>query len=169
MRIGAKRYQVDWGHLLLLLFIAGVIVAYWLDARAVSLGVNNLLLVQPAAILGLILCVIVLPQCFVPETEIAPPTPAEAQAANAAATASRRQTVIELGKVAAMAAAFGLFAFNLETVGFDVASWLFVAVGLYICGERRWLTLLLFPTAFTLALIYFFRALIPFPLATLVL
>jgi hypothetical protein len=165
MRIAGRRYVVEWGHLLLLLFIGGVALAYWLDARATSLSLNNLLLVQPAAILALILCAIVLPQCFV--AEIAGATP-DGETAETRRGASRSEW-IELAKVAAMAASFGAFAFSLETVGFDVAAWLFVGAGLYICGERNWKTLLLFPTAFTLAIIYFFRALIPFPLDTMLL
>jgi phosphoenolpyruvate synthase/pyruvate phosphate dikinase len=61
-RPGERR--VDWGHLLLLLFICSVVVAYLLDARAVSLKFGNLALIQPAAILALILAAMVLPQCF---------------------------------------------------------------------------------------------------------
>jgi hypothetical protein len=159
MRIGGTRYRIEWGHLLLLLFIAGTVTWYLFDARGRSLNINNLLLVQPTAILALILCAVVLRQCFVPivsdEDEVTPE--------------ARREDLRAVLKVAVMAGAFGLFAFSLETIGFDVAAWLFVAVGLYICGERRWLVLVLFPTLFTAALIYFFRALIPFPLPTSVL
>ena len=159
MRIGATRYRIEWGHLLLLAFIAGTVTWYLFDARGRSLNVNNLLLVQPVAILALFLCLVVLRQCFVPVSAEEPEvTPEE-----------RRADLVAIGRVAAMALAFGLFAFSLETVGFDVAAWLFVAVGLFICGERRWLVLILFPTLFTAALIYFFRALIPFPLPTTVL
>src|SRR5690554_6828766 len=64
MRDPKTRLAVDWGHLALLLVICAVVVAYLLDARATSLKVNNLLLVQPAAILALILAALVLPQCF---------------------------------------------------------------------------------------------------------
>ncbi|HEX2255337.1 MAG TPA: tripartite tricarboxylate transporter TctB family protein [Afifellaceae bacterium] len=158
MRIGGTRYRIEWGHLLLLFLIAGIVIWYLFDARGRSVNINNLLLVQPAAILALILCAVVLRQCFVPVSAEEPEVTPEA----------RRDDLIAIGRVAAMALAFGLFAFSLETIGFDVAAWLFVAVGLFICGERRSLVLVLFPTVFTAALIYFFRALIPFPLPTFV-
>lgn len=161
MRISGRRYEIDWGHTAVVLCIADVIAAYWLDARSVSLGINNLLLVQPASLLGLVLCAIVLRQCVrqVPDECAAEP-----------ATPSVRWTqAIELLKVAAMAAALGVFVFSLETIGFDAACFLFVAVGLVICGERRWWVLILFPAVFTVLLILFFRALIPFPMPTLLL
>src|SRR3546814_11349528 len=59
-----RRVVVDWGHLALLLVICAVVIAYLLDARATSLKINNLLLVEPAAIIALILAAVVLPQCF---------------------------------------------------------------------------------------------------------
>jgi hypothetical protein len=149
--------EVDWGHLLLLLFIGGWIAAYLIDTRATSLSINNLLLVQPTAIIGLILCLLVLPQCF---RRIGP---ARAAAIGPEAEAARRRELGELAKIGLLAAAFGAFTSSLDFVGFDVSCWLFTAVGLYICGERRWWVVLLFTTIFTVLLIYGYRAMIPFP------
>jgi hypothetical protein len=157
MRRISGTIEVDWGHLLLLLFIAGWIVGYLIDTRATSLSIHNLLLVQPTAIIALVLCLIVLPQCF-RRVEAA-----EAAALGPDARAERQRALRELGKIALLAAAFGAFTTSLETVGFDVACWLFTAIGLYICGERRWWVVLLFTTFFTVALIYGYRAIIPFP------
>src|SRR3546814_1713555 len=120
-----RRVVVDWGHLALLLVICAVVIAYLLDARATSLKINNLLLVEPAAIIALILAAVVLPQCFRrkgPEDDAGP---------------ARRDSLRELGKVAALAAAFGAFTLSLETLGFDAATFILLALGLYICGERR--------------------------------
>ncbi len=142
------RLVVNWGHLALLAVIGGVVVAYLVDARGVSLRTNNLLLVQPTAILALILVAAVLPQCFrrVPEGEEAAAEP-----------------LSDLGRVGALAAAFAAFALSLETVGFDIATMLFMVVGLYICGERRWWLNLVFSAVFTVLLIYGYGAIIPFP------
>jgi hypothetical protein len=157
MRRSMGSIEVDWGHLLLVLFIGGWIAAYLVDTRATSLSINNLLLVQPTAVIGLILCLVVLPQCFHRVD------PARAMAIGPQAEAERRRELGELGKIALLAAAFGAFVTSLETVGFDVSCWLFTAVGLYICGERRWWVVLVFTTVFTLLLIYGYRAMIPFP------
>jgi hypothetical protein len=90
---------VDWGHLLLLIFICGVVVAYLLDARAVSLKVSNLALIQPAAILALILAAMVLPQCF-----RRPPEDDTAEGAEEKVEAPK-ETWRDLGKVAGCAGA----------------------------------------------------------------
>jgi len=152
MQRGEGRLVVMWGHLALLAVIGGVVIAYLLDARATSLRANNLLLVQPASILALILIALVVPQCFrrvAPEAPDAPDAPAE--------------TLGDLGKVATLAAAFGAFAISLEIVGFDVATFAFMVIGLYICGERRWWLNLVFSAVFTVLLIYGYGAIIPFP------
>jgi hypothetical protein len=157
MRRSIGTIEIDWGHLLLLLFIGGWIGAYLIDTRATSLATNNLLLVQPTALIGLILCLVVLPQCFHRRD------PASVAVPSAETEAERRRELGELGKVALLAAAFGAFVSTLETVGFDIGCGLFTAVALYICGERRWWVVLLFTTIFTVGLIYGYRAMIPFP------
>jgi hypothetical protein len=149
MQRGEGRLVVMWGHLALLALIGGVVIAYLLDARATSLRANNLLLVQPASILALILAALVVPQCFRRVAPDAPDAPTE--------------TLGDLGKVAALAAAFGAFAISLEIVGFDVATFAFMVIGLYICGERRWWLNLAFSIVFTVLLIYGYGAIIPFP------
>lgn len=153
------RRTVDWGHLALLLLICGVVIAYLLDARATSLKANNLLLVEPAAIIALILAAMVLPQCFrrkqIEEADGEAATP--------------KESWLDLGKVAALAAAFGAFAISLETVGFDVATFVFTALGIYICGERRVWLIALFSAAFTAAIVYGYQLLVPYPFPLLVL
>lgn len=157
MKDRKTRSPVDWGHLTLLLLICGVVVAYLLDARATSLKINNLLLVEPAAILALVLAAIVLPQCFTRKSEdddaLAPPT----------------ENWRNLAKVAALAAAFGAFALSLETAGFDAATFLFVALGLYICGERKPWVIALFSAVFTLVIVYGYQMLVPYPFPLLIL
>lgn len=148
MKDSDTRRAVDWGHFALLVAICAVVGAYLYDARATSLKLNNLLLLEPAAILALVLAAIVLPQCF--RRAHADPQPS---------TESWR----ELGKVAAMTAAFGAFALSLETVGFDVATFLFVALGVYICGERRLWVIAVFSAVFTAVVVYGYQTLVPYP------
>lgn len=143
------RLVVMWGHLLLLAVITVVVVAYLLDARATSLQVNNLLLVQPVAILALILVALVIPQCSRRVDPAAEPEPGE--------------SLTDLAKVGVLAATFGAFALSLEFVGFDIATFVFMVAALFICGERRWWLNLLFSAVFTVLLIYGYGAVIPFP------
>jgi len=163
MRTRKTGQRVDWGHLLLLLFICAVVVAYLLDARAVSLRFGNLALIQPAAILALILAAMVLPQCFRRPAGSETPEGAEPQ------VEAPKETWRDLGKVAALAAAFGAFALSLETAGFDVATFIFVALGLYICGERRSWVIGLYSAVFTVVIVYGYQLLVPYPFPLLVL
>ena len=56
--------KVVWGHLALLAVIVVVTIAYILDARGVSTRATNLLLIQPLAVLIVILAAFVLPGIF---------------------------------------------------------------------------------------------------------
>lgn len=146
------RRVIDWGHLFLLLLIVGIVVAYLLDARSTSLKTNNLLLVQPASILALLLAALIVPQLFL---RIAPGDTPDEQV--------RRAARMELFRVGAMAAALGIFVFSLETVGFDIATFVFTAAGLYICGEKRIWVIGVYSAVFTAAIIYGYQLLVPYP------
>ncbi len=165
MRNGATRRVVDWGHLGFLAFMGVVVLAYLFDARAVSLKINNLLLVEPAAVIALVLIACVLPQCFK-----RPPLDNSGTTSDVVAAAddpvvdqdSARQRR-DLIKVGALAALLGIFTVFLEEIGFDVATFLFMALGLVLCGERKWWLVLLFSAAFTLFVVYGYSTLVPYP------
>ncbi|MCL1629984.1 tripartite tricarboxylate transporter TctB family protein [Roseibaca sp. V10] len=152
------KLKIQWGHLVLLAIIAGWILAYLLDARATSMRVSNLLLVQPVAILALILVLVLVPQCFVREQ----PND-NTLAANNQDTPPAKETPLELAKIGILTAAFVALAFLMERIGFDVSVFAFLVLGLYICGERNWIANLAFSAIFTVALIYGYGAIIPFP------
>ena len=152
MKDRRTRWAIDWGHLALLLFISLVVLAYLLDARATSLKLNNLLFVEPVAIIALILVALVLPQCF-----------RRLGSADAGHPPAQATSLSELGKAGALAAGFGAFALSLESAGFDVATFLFTAFGLYICGERKLWLIGVFSAIFTACIIYGYQMLVPFP------
>jgi hypothetical protein len=97
MRIGSRVWVVDWGHLAVATFIAGVSLAYLVDARAASLNIQNLLLVQPTALLVLLLYLLVLPQCVRPRPVEVEPAEAETP---------QGDTPAGLLRIAALAGAF---------------------------------------------------------------
>jgi hypothetical protein len=144
------RRRIVWGHLLLLTVIVGVVIAYLLDTRAASLRINNLLLVQPASILALILAALVLPGIF-PRSEATEEEP------------EKKETTGDLVRVFLLMAALAGLAFSLETIGFDIATFAFMVVALAICGEKRWWVNLGFSAIFTVALIYGYGSITPFP------
>jgi hypothetical protein len=166
MQIRGHDYVVDWQHLAFVGIVIAAVGWYLLEARSVSLATNNLLLVQPLSLFALLLCVIILPQCFrradqaaeeeaVQEDDpLAPPLPKEGK---------------ELARVAVLGLALGALVFTLEIVGFDVGIWAFSLVAMIICGERRPKALIIYPLAVTLASVYGFRALMPYPMFTTIL
>lgn len=160
MRIGRRTYDVDWGHLVLVTAIAGACAAYLFDARSTSLSIQNLLLVQPMVLVVVALYLAILPQCFLARDKVP-------EAAGADETESLK--IEGAARVLAVMVALGAFAFTLDIIGFDLATFLFILVTMAICGERRPLGLILFPLGMTLFIIYSLRALVTFPMPTAVL
>jgi len=167
MRFKGHVYTVDYGHLSLVGLMAAIVAWYLFDTRSVSTNVNNILLVQPVSIFALLMCALIVPQCFKrvtgaaaePEKEgdydpLAPKLPTE------------RKEVI---KMALLGGALGVFVFSLNIIGFDIAIFLFCVAAMAICGERRPLHLLAFSLIVTVVAIYGFKALIPFPMFTAIL
>lgn len=141
--------RADWGHILLILIIAVSSVLYLLDARATSLNMGNLALVQPTALIVVILGLIVLAQAFPVKT----PEDDDPQIRS-----TKRH---ELLRVGLLSAAFAVFVLSLQTVGFDLATLLFIGVGLYLCGERRLWVILVFSLCFTGFVVFGYQQLVP--------
>lgn len=172
MTFRGRRIEVDWGHLIVLCLIAGATAWYLMDARAVSLDANNLLLVQPLAVVALVLCAVIVPQCFrysgeeAGDRDIVAARPVKAADLMQPKLPTER---VEVLKMLGLGALLGLFVFSLKIVGFDAAIFVFCAAGMAICGERRPVPLLVFPLAVTVVVVYGFKALMPYPMPTLIL
>jgi hypothetical protein len=152
MQQGTGRWRVAWAELALVTALAALAALYLVDARSVSLSVNNLLLLQPTALIVLCLWAVIAFGCVRRREEI------EGEAKPADWTARIR--------VVSLVAAFGAFTFSLERIGYDIAIAVFVAVALWIGGERKPLTLVLFSVLFTVAVVLGFRLLVPYPFPT---
>lgn len=165
MHFRGHRYVVDWGHLAFITLLGGGVFFYLLDTRAVSLKINNILLVQPLSLFALVLYVLIVLQCFrradaepVAETlsddPLAPTLPKER---------------VALIKIGLLGLSLGVFVFVLNAIGFDIAIWAFALATMLICGERRPVPLLVYPLAVSLVAVYGFRALMPYPMVTTIL
>lgn len=147
-----ERRRIAWAPLLLVTVLAGLALAYLIEARGVSLDPQNLLLLQPTVWLVLILWAVMVV--------------GHLRAPNKAAHAQPVESRADVLRVLSMVAAFAAFILGLEAAGYDVAIWAFTLAGLLIGGERNPLALTVFPPAFTLAVVYGFRLLIPYPFPT---
>lgn len=147
---GPPRRAPAWGELAVITALAAGVLAFLIEARGVSRDQQNLLLLQPTAWVVLGLWAVLAAGCLLRRAD----------------PAAARETPAETARVLAMVAAFGLFVWGLEAAGYDLAILGFVLAGLLIGGERHPLALLLFPPLFTLAVVWGFRALVPYPFPT---
>ncbi|MBL3569996.1 hypothetical protein DSD19_07105 [Rhodovulum sp. BSW8] len=132
----------------LVLCVTGYIT--W-SAVSASSTLNNLVVVAPVAVLLVVLCLIIVATALLrPE-----PDPQEAHYS-------------AWGDLALLAG-FAVFCFGLTTVGFDVATFLFVWAGVVVSGGQGKWQPPLYAALFTVLMVEGFGALFPYPMTTLVL
>lgn len=165
IHIANRKIQVDWGHLLVATLIVAACVWYLFDARDTSLRTSNLIFIQPAVALAVILYLLILPQCF---RQVVDSKTDTEDSGDEPGQEKQDLTLRQFLRVGSLAAAFGVFVFTMETIGFDVAAWLFVIVGLFIAGERRAWVLAVFPLVFAVLVVWGYAMLIPYPFPTLI-
>jgi hypothetical protein len=162
--------RVDWGHVTFVLFIAGSVSWYFLDAYTASSSIKNLILIAPASALALVLCVTLLIQdarkAFATPSDV--PKPATASDKSAAAGEDKEEKQRGTWRAVAFIVAFGFYIGLLEVVGYDVATWLFIAATLILNGERRPWMILGFSMVFGSLAVWLFGLLLPYPMLTLV-
>ena len=136
---------MDVPHLLLLVGMGGFCLWYLRDARAASTDVQNLLLIEPVAILGLVLTILILPAIVtVASGPEAPP---------------RRERLERstLSKVLGSMLLLGGYVAVMPYAGFDVATAGYVCGSLWVLGERRPAVLIGAPLLFALVVTQLFR------------
>lgn len=146
------RFSTSHAFLLgLILSVTGFIT--W-SATQASTTVNNLVVVAPAAIIiGLLAVGIIVKSLIKPTSE---PT----------AEGEEKQSI---WSDILLLAGFAAFCFALTRVGFDVATFVFVWVGVIMCGSKGKWQPPLYALVFTVMLVKGFGSLFPYPMVTLVL
>jgi hypothetical protein len=149
--------RISLTHLVFLLVVCAAAIFLNWSAVSASDKLYNLIVVVPSGIacVLLVLC-IAISNLRKPATKTSA-TPSEAQAA-------RKSTLGDL----LLLGAFAVFCLSLTTVGFDVATFVFVWVGILMGGEKNKIAPPIFAFLFTLALIKGFGSLFPFPMPLLV-
>ena len=147
--------------------IAAATIWYLSDAMSVSMSVNNLLFIGPVGVFAVLLCCAIAPQCFHRVGEVAPQQRrAKDITGMQELTVNSRKEGLQIGL---LAASLGALVFLLDVIGFDIALWLFAIAVMLLCGERRPLMLAVFPLALAVLVVVGFRAMLPYPMYTLVL
>jgi putative tricarboxylic transport membrane protein len=159
MRIAGRRVVFDLPHAALVTAIAGWCLWYLFDARAASTNIQNLILIQPLAILVAILWVAILR-----ETVRFEPTKRLPDSAAPQREPLDRTTAF---KVFGSMALLGLYVASMTTIGFDVATFVYVLASLLLLGERRLAVLAPVPLLFTTIVVVAFDQLLARPLPLL--
>lgn len=153
---GDTRISVDWGHLLTVMGMGAWALWYLQDLRAVSLDIENTLLVQPLIIVFLAMLVAVLPQCFRKE---------------ALPEALKPEKLSRQGflKILGLMISFAVMVPAMFEIGFDISVFSFCAIALLIGGERRWWVVLLFSAITAVVIIKGYQLLVPFQMPNILL
>lgn len=154
------RRRLDWGHLTLVLFFAVITSAYLADAWSASGKFKNLVLVLPASVLSLILCLIVAWGVLRNGTDMINAPSIDG--------ATPKATLLERFRPALLMALFALYVLTLPLLGFDVGSAAFVAAALLLDGERRLLIIVSVSIVFAFAATLIFGWLLPYPMPLLI-
>lgn len=143
----SRHQQADF---LVLLALAGIVIWYLFDAYTASSHFANLILILPISILVLILCVIE----FIRQLRgsHAPPPGLD-----------------PIASMLPVILLFVAFVLSLEWLGFDVGTFAFIAVFLWLHGERRIVWILGYSLSFAMLMSLFFSAMLPYPMPMLIL
>jgi|GEM_PF-5586490 hypothetical protein len=140
------------------LFTSGLAVGciwYLADAASQSTNTANLLLILPATLIAVVLCVAVIVEDVV--------TWRRAVRAGGAAAAQRLDW-----RVPVLMAVVGLYVLVVVTVGLaDLATFVFVAVSLVLLGERRPAVTVTYSATFTVAVVGGLKMMLSYDVATL--
>lgn len=142
----------DYGDFLVLIGLASFTLWYLLDAISVSAQPQNLLLILPLSVIVLFIIAIELVLRLKQGTLFSIAADEE-----------------PLHHTLPVVVLFGAYVLLLETLGFDVATVLFIALFLILKGERNWLAVVGFSAAFGLAVAFFFSQMLPYPMTLLLL
>lgn len=158
-----KRDRVpEWEHLLFVTFLLAFVVWYIWTAAAASPTFSNLILIGPiGAAAGALLIYIGAIEIF-GQAEAAGAFSAQRETSGSAAQHRFRSG--SLPTIAALMGMFGAFVVVIPHIGFDIATFLFVAATLWLLGERRILVLLSLALGIAAALSLAALTLLTFPM-----
>ncbi|MCE9665987.1 hypothetical protein LY622_21385 [Halomonas sp. M5N1S17] len=166
MRLGPWKIDVEYGHLALVIVIAGVTGFYLADTLQVSRNINNIILVVPLAMLLLGLCLLVVTQCI--RFRKHPVQKRATQLPNHERDElEQEQSPMDLLHAFLLLLGVGALVMSYPLIGLDVATLLFMIFALLLLGVRGWLFVPIYAASFTAVVVGGASRLLPYPLPTL--
>jgi hypothetical protein len=166
-----RRIRIDLGHLLFVAAVGGYCLWYLFNARASSANFQNLVLIQPAVIVAVLLCAAIMWNLVAIEPLQPPAAGAgplgDTTAQMAPAEHAEEDEEGDWHKVAVSMALMGAYLALIPVLGLDGATFVFLSASLFLQGERRISHLVLVPLVFAGGVIHSFKALLSIPIPTL--
>ena len=136
--------------LLVLLLLASLVFIYCVDTVRASTSILNLIFVLPLTVIVLVLCLI---QFVVNVPKLQSET-------------DKKEPIMDILPVVGL---FAAYVISLHWLGFAVGTSLFLAVFLWLHGERRWPWVIGHSIGIAFALSIFFSKMLPYPMPMLIL
>lgn len=131
---------------------------YLSDAYSASSSTENLLLILPAALVVIVLCLWILGRTLFEVLRNR-----TAQAEGGKEEEKEEKSVSVFGAMCILAG----FVLSMDWIGFDAATFLFMIALMFLQGERRVLWLSCYPAIFAILVSLFFEYMIPYPMPML--
>lgn len=148
--------RISTTHLIFLVLVSACALFLNWSAISASSTLFNLIIIAPSGILVLAIAAYI----FISTVKAPQNDPLSTEE-------KQKQHKALLGDLLLLAF-FAVFCLSLTYIGFDVATFLFVWLGIVLGGERNWYAPPLFAAVFTFALIKGFGSLFPFPMPMMV-
>jgi len=131
---------------------------YLSDAYSASSSIENLLLILPAALVVIVLCLWILGRTLYEISRFK-----KDQKEGDTKEEKEKKPVSVFGAMCILAG----FVLSMDWIGFDAATFLFMIALMFLQGERRLLWLSCFPAIFAILVSLFFEYMIPYPMPML--
>lgn len=136
---------------------------YLSDAYKASSSQENLLLILPASCVVIVLCLWIIGSTVYHHVAAVPPAEAPTQEEDGEDGQEQKKQVSVPAAMAILAA----FVLSMDWIGFDLATFVFLAALMFLQGERRIIWLGGFSAVFAFLISLFFEYMIPYPMPML--
>lgn len=147
--------RISTTHIAFLVLVSACAVFLNWSAIKASTNLFNLIIIVPSGALVIALAAYI----FL--------SPLKAPSASESNTTTLAEKKALIGDITLLVV-FAVFCLSITTVGFDVATFLFVWLGVILGGERNWFIPPIYSALFTFALTKGFGSLFPFPMPLMV-
>jgi len=165
MRKTSSKVGLDWGHVGLLgLFVLGTLVFLY-DTLSESFRLENVIVILPVSALVIVLCVVQMVRQVL-RRRAQPLVAKDIDTDQQGSADANPKRWIELVKVPAFMSLLGLYILGLIYVAFDLSTFLFLFLALWLQGEKRLVFGAIYAAVLALALTWGLTYMVPFPFPT---